>query len=281
MKKEVMATGKGLEQALENAKAALGAGPLDDVQYEIIELGSNGILGIIGVKPTKIKAYMEVEEPTPVKRRHERQPDEEAIKRAIAEEKKKKAAAPKKAEAEKSSDEDEDVTLEPVDAKEGEDRSLDLINTLIANLGIKAEAKLYKCSNGSRRIIISGEEAGALIGHHGDTLDSIQYLSNLACIKKNIKGERDRSRVTVDIEGYRSKREETLRALARKKAAKALRDNRSVVLEPMNAYERRIIHSEVHTIEGVTTNSIGTDNNRKVVIYVQKNKEEDSSSENE
>ena len=279
MKKEVMATGKGLEQALENAKAALGAGPLDDVQYEIIELGSNGILGIIGVKPTKIKAYMEVEEPTPVRRRHERQPDEEAIKKAIAEEKKKKAAAPKKVEADKA--EDEDVTIEPVDAKEGEDRSLDLINTLIANLGIKAEAKLYKCSNGSRRIIISGEEAGTLIGHHGDTLDSIQYLSNLACIKRNIKGERDRSRVTVDIEGYRSKREETLRALARKKAAKALRDNRSVVLEPMNAYERRIIHSEVHTIEGVTTNSIGTDNNRKVVIYVQKNKEEDISSENE
>ena len=279
MKKEVMATGKGLEQALENAKAALGAGPLDDVQYEIIELGSNGILGIIGVKPTKIKAYMEVEEPAPVRRRHERQPDEEAIKKAIAEEKKKKAAAPKKVEADKA--EDEDVTIEPVDAKEGEDRSLDLINTLIANLGIKAEAKLYKCSNGSRRIIISGEEAGALIGHHGDTLDSIQYLSNLACIKKNIKGERDRSRVTVDIEGYRSKREETLRALARKKAAKALRDNRSVVLEPMNAYERRIIHSEIHTIEGVTTNSIGTDNNRKVVIYVQKNKEEDISSENE
>ena len=279
MKKEVMATGKGLEQALENAKAALGAGPLDDVQYEIIELGSNGILGIIGVKPTKIKAYMEVEEPTPVRRRHERQPDEEAIKKAIAEEKKKKAAAPKKVEADKA--EDEDVTIEPVDAKEGEDRSLDLINTLIANLGIKAEAKLYKCSNGSRRIIISGEEAGTLIGHHGDTLDSIQYLSNLACIKRNIKGERDRSRVTVDIEGYRSKREETLRALARKKAAKALRDNRSVVLEPMNAYERRIIHSEIHTIEGVTTNSIGTDNNRKVVIYVQKNKEEDISSENE
>ena len=200
MKKEVMATGKGLEQALENAKAALGAGPLDDVQYEIIELGSNGILGIIGVKPTKIKAYMEVEEPAPVRRRHERQPDEETIKKAIAEEKKKKATAPKKAEAEKSADEDEDVTLEPVDAKEGEDRSLDLINTLIANLGIKAEAKLYKCSNGSRRIIISGEEAGTLIGHHGETLDSIQYLVNLSAIRRTNQKDGDYVKIVVDVE---------------------------------------------------------------------------------
>ena len=273
MRKEVTATGKGVEEALENAKAALGAGPLDDVQFDILEMGSNGIFGIIGVKPTKIRAYMEVEDPTPVKRKpHRERIDEETIKAAIAEDKKKKSAAPKNETTAETAE--EEVTLTPVDAKAGEDMSLDFVNTLIKNLGIKAEAKLYKCSNGTRRIVISGEEAGSLIGHHGETLDSIQYLSNLSCIKKNSLGERDRSRVTIDIEGYRSKREQTLRALARKMAEKALRNNRSVVLDPMNAYERRIIHSEVHNIDGVTTNSIGSDNNRKVVIYLQKNKED-------
>ena len=74
--------------------------------------------------------------------------------------------------------------------------------------------------------------------------------------------------MTIDIEGYRAKREETLRALARKMAAKAIRNNRNVMLEPMSAYERRIIHSEIQGLEGVATNSIGSDNNRKIVIYL-------------
>jgi hypothetical protein len=107
-----------------------------------------------------------------------------------------------------------------------------------------------------------------LIGHHGDTLDALQYLANLASARKNINSERDKSRVTIDIEGYRAKREETLRALARRMAAKAIRNNRSVMLEPMSAYERRIIHSEIQGIEGVSTNSIGSDNNRKIVIFL-------------
>ena len=81
-------------------------------------------------------------------------------------------------------------------------------------------------------------------------------------------GEKNKLRVTVDIEGYRAKREETLRALARRKAAQALKNNRSVMLEPMSAYERRIIHSEVQGIEGVSTNSVGSDSNRKIVIYL-------------
>jgi spoIIIJ-associated protein len=119
-----------------------------------------------------------------------------------------------------------------------------------------------------------------LIGHHGEALDSLQYLANLASTKKNANGERNRRRVTIDIEGYRAKREETLRALARKMAAKALRLRRNVMLEPMSAYERRIIHSEVQGIEGVSTNSIGSDNNRKIVIYLtQKAKAEETAEE--
>ena len=145
---------------------------------------------------------------------------------------------------------------------------VDFVKQLVANLGISAEVTLYHCEDNSRRIVISGEDAAMLIGHHGEALDSLQYLANLASTKKNANGERNRRRVTIDIEGYRAKREETLRALARKMAAKALRQRRNVMLEPMSAYERRIIHSEIQGIAGVSTNSIGSDNNRKIVIYL-------------
>ena len=107
-----------------------------------------------------------------------------------------------------------------------------------------------------------------LIPEKSGVSPTLQYLANLACARKNIHGERDKSRVTLDIEGYRAKREDTLRALARRMAAKALKNRRSVMLEPMSAYERRIIHSEIQGIEGVSTNSIGSDNNRKIVIYL-------------
>ena len=146
--------------------------------------------------------------------------------------------------------------------------SFDFVKTVISDIGLNAEASLYSCEDGTRRIIIAGDDASTLIGHHGDTLDALQYLANLASARKNINGERDKSRVTIDIEGYRAKREETLRALARRMAQKALRNKRSVMLEPMSAYERRIIHSEVQNIEGVSTNSIGSDNNRKIVIFL-------------
>ena len=156
----------------------------------------------------------------------------------------------------------------------GEDMSFDFITTLLSDIGLKAEAKLYAVEDGTRRITIEGEDAAVLIGHHGDTLDALQYLANLACARKNSKGERDKSRVTIDIEGYRKKREETLRALARRMANKAKRNRRSVMLEPMSAYERRIIHSEIQNIEGVSTNSIGSDNNRKIVIFLTDKKPE-------
>ena len=160
------------------------------------------------------------------------------------------------------------LKLEKREVSAGEDMSFDFVTTLIANAGLSASATLYSCDDGTRRITIEGEDAATLIGHHGDTLDAIQYLANLASAKKNVNGERDKSRVTIDIEGYRAKREETLRALARRMAAKAIRNKRSVMLEPMSAYERRIIHSEIQGIEGVSTNSIGSDNNRKIVIFL-------------
>jgi spoIIIJ-associated protein len=161
-----------------------------------------------------------------------------------------------------------ELKMERREVEDGEDMSFDFVKTLLSDIGLSATAELYACEDGSRRITIVGDDASTLIGHHGDTLDAVQYLANLASARKNSKGERDKSRVTIDIEGYRAKREETLRALARRMAAKALRNKRSVMLEPMNAYERRIIHSEIQGIEGVSTNSIGSDNNRKIVIFL-------------
>ena len=133
---------------------------------------------------------------------------------------------------------------------------------------LTAEIDVRDGKDGELLIEVSGEGSGILIGHHGDTLDALQYLLNLAANRREEGEKREYLKVTLDIEGYRAKREETLRALARKQADKVLKYKRSVMLEPMNPYERRIIHSEVQTIKGVSTNSIGSENNRKIVIYL-------------
>ena len=148
--------------------------------------------------------------------------------------------------------------------------AVELIRELVAGMGIEATVTLAPGSDKdeNKLIRVEGEGAGVLIGHHGDTLDSLQYLANLAANKKVAGEKREFCRITVDVENYRAKREETLRALARRKAEQVLRYKKSVMLEPMNPYERRIIHSEVQNIEGVSTNSIGSENNRKVVMYL-------------
>ncbi len=283
MIKEVTAVGKDILEAQENARVALGADELADVQFEIVDAGSKGIFGIIGVRPAKVRAYVELPD-THEKRRRNDKPKKERTggegkkneKRENQQKPKKEKKQPeKKAEHKDKSSKpkaevipEAELKMERRIVEDGEDMSFDFVKTVIADIGLSAEAELYSCEDGTRRIAIVGDDASALIGHHGDTLDALQYLANLASARKNIKGERDKSRVTIDIEGYRKKREETLRALARRMAAKALRNKRSVMLEPMSAYERRIIHSEIQNIEGVSTNSIGSDNNRKIVIFL-------------
>jgi spoIIIJ-associated protein len=294
--KEIIATGKDVAEAKENARATLGVGELDNVQFEVLNLGSRGIFGIIGVKPAQVRAFIEIPD-APQRQRHDKKKNHrpenatniganenkeasgEAKPQNNHKKKKKKPAhhegAPKGESKPKSEVIPEcELKFELREVEDGVDMSFDFIKTLISDIGLEAEAKLYSCDDGTRRITISGNDASTLIGHHGDTLDALQYLANLASARKNRDGERDKSRVTLDIEGYRAKREETLRALARRMAAKAIRNNRSVMLEPMSAYERRIIHSEIQGIEGVCTNSIGSDNNRKIVIYLTEKKPE-------
>ncbi len=303
MRKEIIASGKDIQTAIANAKEALGVSPIDDIEYEVIDLGSKGIFGIIGAKPTKVKAYIELPDANPERsRKKERSGANNNAQRNENSSRKNKNGKNRHRRNDTVSDEilekiksehnenapsksaavpEAELTFEKLEVSDGIDLSYDFVKNLIDNLGINASAELYSCSDGTRRITIEGKDASILIGHHGDTLDALQYLSNLASAKKNAEGEKNHSRVTIDIEGYRAKREETLRALARKKAAQALKNNRSVMLEPMTPYERRIIHSEIQTIEGVSTNSIGADNNRKIVIYLTDKIKSSSSSKKE
>ena len=185
-------------------------------------------------------------------------PDASAVEYTVLEEPKKGflgfGSAPAKVE----------VTYSP----KGAEVALDFIRNLVNSMGLDATVTLCDGEGDNKLIRVDGESAGVLIGHHGDTLDSLQYLANLAANKKVAGEKREYCRITVDVENYRLKREDTLRKLARNKAEKVLRYKKSVMLEPMNPYERRIIHSEVQKIAGVSTNSIGSENNRKVVLYL-------------
>ena len=303
MIKEIIATGKDVAEAQANARQLLGASELDDVKFEIMYLGRKGFMGF-GTKPAQVKAYIEIPEKEERRKKHDRKKErhekvektapvtnestnaESTVSETVANETGAETPKPNKKKKHKKNPQSNhreggeeskpksqvipecELKFERREVAEGEDMSYDFIRTVILDIGLNATAELYSCDDGTRRITIKGDDASTLIGHHGDTLDALQYLANLASARKNIHGERDKSRVTLDIEGYRAKREETLRALARRMAAKALKNRRSVILEPMSAYERRIIHSEIQGIEGVSTNSIGSDNNRKIVIFL-------------
>jgi spoIIIJ-associated protein len=157
----------------------------------------------------------------------------------------------------------------------GADLALEFVRKMVEDMELNLTVGMKNGENGDTVITVDGEGAGLLIGHHGETLDSLQYLANLAANKK-VKGEKtEYVKVTIDVEGYRAKREEALRALARRMASKVVKYKKSVMLEPMNPYERRIIHSEVQGIEGVSTNSIGSENNRRVVMFLDDSKATD------
>ena len=170
-----------------------------------------------------------------------------------------------------------DAKLSATYTVKGADIALDFIRKVVADMELKdLTVEMKKGNNDDTLITVDGEGAGLLIGHHGETLDSLQYLANLAANKK-VKGEkREYVKITLDVEGYRAKREEALRALARRMAAKVVKGKKSVMLEPMNPYERRIIHSEVQGIAGVSTNSIGSENNRRIVMFLDDTAEEEA-----
>ncbi len=138
--------------------------------------------------------------------------------------------------------------------------------TILKNLGVNdAEIKVEAADEEVQISIECEDDYGSVIGRRGETLDAIQYLTRLVINR----GENDYKRISINVGNYREKRENTLRALARKNASKVRKYGRNVVLEPMNPYERRIIHTTVQEIEGVTSHSVGSDGNRKVVITLE------------
>ncbi len=161
--------------------------------------------------------------------------------------------------------------------------ALSLLQTIIDDIGINAKAKIVKTETvlptgksipeKNVYIEIEGEKLGSLIGRHGDVLDSLQYLANITAGRRAKSGEEKKEyiKICLDIENYRGKREETLKALARRMADKVIRYGRNVTLEPMLAYERKIIHAELQNFEGVYTYSIGSDSSRRVVIELEEN----------
>ena len=133
---------------------------------------------------------------------------------------------------------------------------------LLERMGVKAEISIAYRDNGGINVNLSGNAMGAIIGRRGETLDAIQHLTNYVVNR----GSDKHLHISVDAESYRSKREESLTHLAEKMAEKAIKYKRSMALEPMNSYERHVIHTALQNYEGVTTSSTGVEPNRRVVV---------------
>ena len=278
MKKEIEISGKTREEAIEKAVIELGAPSASAIMYTVINEGRKGFLGFGAVDCT-IRAIYQVPDPAEDKPRRDRRDRGDRRDRKGGERRDRRDSdrAPKKVV------EDEEITpevtapvvppvenIDPATATESEQTAYRFICKLVENMDLAdVTIAMHPGNNDDMVITVDGEAAGVLIGHHGDTLDALQYLANLAANRKEEGEKREYARITVDVESYRAKREEALRILARKKAHQVLKYKKSIMLEPMNPYERRIIHSEIQKMEGVSTNSIGVENNRRIVIYLE------------
>ena len=157
-------------------------------------------------------------------------------------------------------------TYAPAEPGSNEEKIEQFIKGLLENMGSKAVPHCWSDGEGSYRVDLTGEGLGFLIGRRGETLDAIQHLANYA-VNRSVDGH---VRINVDAESYREKREDSLRRYARKKAQQVLKNRRRTTLEPMNAYERHVIHASLQDMDNITTHSTGTEPNRRVVIeYVR------------
>jgi len=153
---------------------------------------------------------------------------------------------------------------------EKSERIREFLTGLLRHMESEAEVRVYEAEKNRYKVILEGEKLGALIGRRGETLDAIQQLASYAV---NRSGEKNRARIQVDAEGYREKREQSLMRLADKVAAKVVKYRRNVTLEPMNAYERHVIHTALQNTKDVSTFSIGTEPNRRVVVAYDRGKQ--------
>ena len=286
MEKTMIATGKSIDLAIESALTQLGL-TRDDVSVEVLAQAKAGFLGI-GATPAKVAVTYEAPDPkpeapktalssasrskpkaAPVKKPEAPKPAAPAVPKvetpkveAPKPERKpkeeKKPAAPKAPVAPKE--------YAPAEAGSVEEKIEIFIKGLLEHMNSTAVPHAWKEDSDTYNVDLVGDDLGYLIGRRGDTLDAIQHLANYT-VNREVDGH---IRINVDAECYREKREESLRRYARKKAQQVLKARRRTTLEPMNAYERHVIHAALQEMDNITTHSTGTEPNRRVVIeYVR------------
>ncbi len=297
MEKTLIATGKTIDAAIESALAQLGL-DRDSVSVQVLQQAKAGFLGF-GAAPAKVQVTYEAPDPivepekpksalgsasrskpkaaAPVKKPEAPKPEapkQEAPKpqpkpEAPKSEKPRQPKAPKQETPKAPKAPKPAVEAKPYVAPEAgsvEEKIELFIKGLLENMGSKAIPQCVKYDDNTYKVELVGEDLGYLIGRRGDTLDAIQHLSNYS-INRGVEGH---IRINVDAEDYRAKREDSLRKYARKKAQQVLKARRRTTLEPMNAYERHVIHSALQEMDNITTYSTGTEPNRRVVIeYVR------------
>lgn len=256
MEKEFSA--KTIEEAKELAAKEFGVSA-DEIEFDILEQPRKTLFG--GLKgEARVNAIYEPAAEEPKKRFFE---DDEEDEEAAEE------SAPEALDDEKSDDEEEALP-EDFDVSKSlkVKTAIEYLTAVLKALGLEKFTITPEKRGGNVVLDIKGEKLGVVIGKRGETLDSLQYLTILA----SNRTEESFCRISLDCNGYRDKRRETLDALARKTSAKVIKQGRKIALEPMNPYERRIIHSCVAEIEGVSSRSTGSEPFRKVVIYADKPK---------
>lgn len=270
--KYIDVTGKTEDEAIAKALAQLGM-DRDDVSVEILERAKSGFLGL-GAAPAKVRVRYDLEEEEPAvpeapvfkpKVKAEEKKERPAVKK---QEKRERPAAPKPAPETKAEPAAAEIPTVPAETlgEEVHDEKSEAIRTfltgLLAQMDSQAAVQVYQPEKGRYKVLLVGERLGALIGRRGETLDAIQQLTSYA-VNRSGSG---RVRVQLDAENYREKREQSLQHLARKVAAKVTKYRRSVTLEPMNAYERHVIHTALQDVPGITTYSTGMEPNRRVIV---------------
>ena len=259
MRQYIDVTGKTEDEAISKALEQLGL-DRDDVSVEILERAKSGFLGL-GSCPAKVRvSYGEEEEPVVIPAAPEKKPEQP--KKPAPEkrpERKPKPEKPEKVEKAPKAAPVQDLGEEVDDEKAQAIRKF--LTGLLAQMENEATIKVYQPEKGRYKVILEGQNLGALIGRRGETLDAIQQLTSYSVNRTG-----GRVRIQLDAEGYREKREQSLQHLARKVAAKVVKYRRSVTLEPMNAYERHVIHTALQDTPNVTTYSTGVDPNRRVIV---------------
>ena len=275
MIKEARGFGSTIDEAKENAIVNLNASPDDDIQFEVIATPKKKMLGLFGGCKAEVRVYVELpdEKPKTVKKSAKKNDNRQAKKTDSADKTSVKAGQekPEKKKEEVSGNYGgfgESVDADSLKPDSRAARAVAYLRTILTALGCENVSIKVAEKENAALISLDGEGLGVIIGHRGETLDSVQYLTGLAY--NNGSGY---YKVSINIGNYREKREQTLCSLAKRVSEQVLRTGRSRSLEPMNPYERRIIHSALQNDPYVTTHSEGEEPNRKVVVTPRRKNE--------